>query len=118
MVDDEPDVGQLLIDRLIRDGHQVERVLSGRAALTWLQQQPADLIISDLRMPDMDGPSLYRALASERPELAARILFVTGDTLAADLTGFLDEIGGRVIEKPLDLNEIGRKVQALLDDPG
>jgi CheY-like chemotaxis protein len=118
VVDDEPDVGQLLTDVLTRDGHQVERVLSGRAALTSLQQRPVDLIISDLRMPDMDGPSLYRALASERPELARRILFVTGDTLAADLSGFLREIDARVIEKPLDLGDISRKVQTLLDSAG
>jgi CheY-like chemotaxis protein len=118
VVDDEPDIGQLLTDLLTRDGHQVERALSGRAALTWLQQQPVDLIISDLRMPDMDGPALYRMLASERPELAERILFVTGDTLAADLSDFLSEIGGRVIEKPLDLSDISRKVQTLLDGAG
>ena len=114
MVDDEPDIGQLLADILERDGHRVERALSGRDALARLGNGPVDLIISDLRMPDMDGPSLYRRLVSEQPELAERMVFVTGDTLGADLTGFLGEIGARVLEKPLDPDEISRKVQTLL----
>jgi hypothetical protein len=42
------------------------------------------------------------------------MVFVTGDTLGADLTGFLSEIGARVLEKPLDPDEISRKVQSLL----
>jgi PAS domain S-box-containing protein len=116
VVDDEPDIGQLLADILARDGHSVERALSGRDALARLGDGAVDLIISDLRMPDMDGPALYRALTSQRPELARRMVFVTGDTLAADLTGFLSEIGARVIEKPLDPQDISHKVQALLAD--
>jgi CheY-like chemotaxis protein len=118
VVDDEPDIGQLLAEILERDGHRVERALSGRDALARLGNGPVDLIISDLRMPDMDGPSLYRHLARERPELAARMVFVTGDTLGADLTGFLSEIGARVLEKPLDPEEISRKVQTLLAPGG
>jgi CheY-like chemotaxis protein/anti-sigma regulatory factor (Ser/Thr protein kinase) len=118
VVDDEPDIGQLLADILARDGHSVERALSGRDALARLGDGAVDLIISDLRMPDMDGPALYRALTSQRPELARRMVFVTGDTLAADLTGFLSEIGARVIEKPLDPQDISHKVQSLLADGG
>ncbi|HSA82012.1 MAG TPA: PAS domain S-box protein [Geminicoccaceae bacterium] len=118
VVDDEPDIGQLLADVLERDGHSVERALSGRDALQHLRDGAVDLIISDLRMPDMDGPALYRALTGQRPELAQRMVFVTGDTLAADLTGFLSEIGARVIEKPLDPQDISRKVQTLLADGG
>ena len=114
VVDDEPDIAQLLADVLERDGHQVACARSGREALARLAGGAVDLIISDLRMPDMDGPSLYRALASARPELAARMVFVTGDTLAADLTGFLGEIGARVLEKPLEPAELSRRVQALL----
>jgi PAS domain S-box-containing protein len=118
VVDDEPDIGQLLADILERDGHEVDRALSGREALARLSGRGIDLIISDLRMPDMDGPALYRELVAQRPELAERMVFVTGDTLGADVTGFLSEIGARVIEKPLDPHGISRKVQALLANGG
>ena len=81
VVDDEPEVGQLLLDILERDGHRVDRASSGREALERLAEREVDLILSDLRMPDLDGPALYRELAARRPELLARLVFVTGDTL-------------------------------------
>ncbi|MEM7026534.1 MAG: ATP-binding protein, partial [Pseudomonadota bacterium] len=102
VVDDEPDIGHLLTDILEGDGHEAAWASSGREALDWLNDHGVDLIISDLRMPDMDGPALYRALAEHRPELLTRLVFITGDTLAADITGFLSETGANVLEKPLD----------------
>jgi CheY-like chemotaxis protein len=72
------------------------------------------VIISDLRMPHMDGPALYLELSTRRPELAARMVFVTGDTLGADVTGFLSDSGAPVIEKPLDPGEVSRRVQTML----
>jgi PAS domain S-box-containing protein len=116
VVDDEPDIGRLLTDILEGDGHETASAASGREALDWLSGREVDLIISDLRMPDMDGPALYRALAERRPELLTRLVFITGDTLAADITGFLSETGANVIEKPLDPPDVSRRVQALLAD--
>jgi CheY-like chemotaxis protein len=116
VVDDEPDIGHLLTDILEGDGHETASASSGREALEWLSGREVDLIISDLRMPDMDGPTLYRALAERRPELLTRLVFITGDTLAADITGFLSETGVNVLEKPLDPPDVSRKVQALLAD--
>jgi CheY-like chemotaxis protein len=116
VVDDEPDIARLLADILEGDGHETASASSGREALDWLSGREVDLIISDLRMPDMDGPALYRALAEHRPELLTRLVFITGDTLAADITGFLSETGASVIEKPLDPPDVSRRVQALLAD--
>jgi PAS domain S-box-containing protein len=114
VVDDEPEVGQLLIDILERDGHRVDRVSSGREALTRLADGDVDLILSDLRMPDLDGPALYRALAAQRPELLPRLVFMTGDTLGGDMTGFLSETGVRVLEKPLDPAGLSARVRTFL----
>jgi CheY-like chemotaxis protein len=114
VVDDEPEVGQLLIDILERDGHRVDRASSGREALARLANGEVDLILSDLRMPDLDGPALYRELAAQRPELLGRLVFMTGDTLGGDMTGFLSETGVRVLEKPLDPAGVSLKVQAFL----
>jgi PAS domain S-box-containing protein len=114
VVDDEPEVGQLLIDILERDGHRVDRASSGREALARLSDGEVDLILSDLRMPDLDGPALYRELATERPELLGRLVFMTGDTLGGDMTGFLSETGVRVLEKPLEPAVLIARVQAFL----
>jgi PAS domain S-box-containing protein len=114
VVDDEPEVAQLLIEILQRDGHRVDRANSGREALTRLRHGEVDLILCDLRMPDLDGPALYRELTAQRPELLSRIVFITGDTLGGDMTGFLTETGVRVLEKPLDPTGVSTKIEALL----
>lgn len=114
VVDDEPEVGQMLLDILERDGHQVDQAHSGREALARLADGEVDLILSDLRMPDLDGPALYRALAAQRPDLVPRLVFLTGDTLGGDMTGFLTESGARVLEKPLDPASLIIKVQSFL----
>ncbi|HET6366932.1 MAG TPA: response regulator, partial [Pseudomonadales bacterium] len=78
VVEDEPIVAGLLADMLMADGHEVDTVNTGRAALEQLADQAYDLIVSDLRMPVLDGRGLYRELQANRPELLRRILFVTG----------------------------------------
>jgi CheY-like chemotaxis protein len=114
VVDDEPEVAQLLIEILERNGHRVDRANSGREALTRLRYGEVDLILCDLRMPDLDGPTLYRELKAKRPELLSRIVFITGDTLGGDVTGFLSETGARVLEKPLDAVGVSAKIEAFL----
>jgi PAS domain S-box-containing protein len=114
VVEDEVEIGEMLADTLRRDGHTALVATSGRDALAKLDQDEVDLIISDLRMPDMDGPALYRELSRLRPALAARMLFVTGDTLASDVTDFLSGSGANVIEKPIEPGEVRRHVQDLL----
>ena len=111
VIDDEPEIGELLAEFLERDGHRVELACSGREALGRLAGRDVDLIVSDLRMPDMDGPALFRELANTRPELLPRIVFLTGDTLAADIQWFLAETGVPVIEKPFDPREVSQRVR-------
>jgi CheY-like chemotaxis protein len=99
---------------LERDGHRVDRANSGREALSRLRTSKVDLILSDLRMPDLDGPALYRELAAQRPELLSRIVFMTGDTLGGDMTGFLTETGVRLLEKPLDPTAVSARIASFL----
>jgi DNA-binding response OmpR family regulator len=65
-------------------------------------------------MPDLDGPALYRALAAQRPDLLSRIVFMTGDTLGGDMTGFLSETGVRLLEKPLDPTTVSTRIALVL----
>jgi CheY-like chemotaxis protein len=72
------------------------------------------LVISDLRMPELDGPNLFRALRDRRPRFAGRIAFVTGDTMTGSLDGFLRETGLPVLEKPFTPAEARRLVIATM----
>jgi CheY-like chemotaxis protein len=114
VVDDELEIAQMVREVLNRDHHQVAVATSGREALERLAEHPVDLILSDLRMPDVDGPTLHRELAARRPDLARRMVFVTGDVLAPETARFLAETGLPVIEKPIDPYDLRLKVRTHL----
>ncbi len=100
LVDDEPDVMQILADLLGRDNHAITQAEHGADALEKLRNADFDLVISDLRMPVMDGPTLYRTITADVPRYANRIFFVTGDTLSPHVRSFLEENPVLVIDKP------------------
>jgi two-component system NtrC family sensor kinase len=72
-----------------------------------------DAILTDIRMPDLDGRALYQEIARRWPRLAGRVIFVTGDTLASASREFVSESGRPVIEKPFMPNEVRRVVAEL-----
>ncbi len=102
VVDDEPEMAQTLCEILETRGHRVEIVENGRLALDRLGKQRYDLVLSDLRMPVLDGPGLYRAVAKDYPEMIERMILITGDTLAPHVNAFLKETRVTCIEKPLN----------------
>jgi two-component system NtrC family sensor kinase len=100
VVDDEPEMGEMLGEILRSAGLEAELAANGREALAWLDEHDCDLVLSDIRMPDMDGPSLWRELKARHPELARHMAFITGDTLSASIAPFLKETGLPWLEKP------------------
>jgi two-component system NtrC family sensor kinase len=72
-----------------------------------------DVILTDIRMPDLDGRALYREIEQRWPGQTSRVIFVTGDTLATALREFVDESGRPVIEKPFLPSEVRRVVAEL-----
>lgn len=106
VVDDEPEVADLLADILRSAGYATHVVHSGQDGLAWLADNACDFIFCDIRMPDMNGPELYRAIRSRNPTLAARMGFVTGDTLSASIAPFLQETGLPCLEKPFTPEEV------------
>jgi PAS domain S-box-containing protein len=108
VVDDEVELGQTLADILAPDGHQVMLAENGKRALEALKERDFDLIISDLRMPVMDGPTMYRTLEKTTPRYLERIIFVTGDTLSIPVREFLTSYALDVIEKPYSPEEVRR----------
>ncbi|MBI1958577.1 MAG: hypothetical protein HYS36_05035, partial [Candidatus Rokubacteria bacterium] len=57
-------------------------------------------ILSDIKMPELDGPGLYRELERRHPDLASRVIFLTGDRLAPGTAEFLGRTGAPVLTKP------------------
>lgn len=100
VVDDEREIAEALADFLSVEGFTCDIVEGGGAAKAKLIGGAYDLIVSDLRMPGVDGPELYAWLLSHRPDLARRTAFATGDTLGHAAARFLAEARRPVLEKP------------------
>jgi DNA-binding NtrC family response regulator len=92
----------------------VETALSGEIALKKLGARTYDLILSDVRMPGLDGPGLYREVERRHPNLVQRFIFVTGDALRPETRQFVDGSGILAVSKPFDLEAVRRTVQRAL----
>ena len=114
VVDDEPSLASGLARLLQRDGYIVDKVANGRLALAELETRTYDLILCDVRMPELDGPSLYRLLERQHPRLCPRLVFLTGDTLEPATRDFLEASGAPCLMKPFTIAEARRVIQRVL----
>src|SRR4029077_10803675 len=110
IVEDEEPVRRPMLRYLARKGAQVEEASEGAEALTVLRERPAAVILAGLRMPRMGGMELYAQLEEERPELAARVLFLSGDVSQLAEPGNAPVARERVLVKPLELAELERRI--------
>jgi len=116
LVDDEVELAQTLADLLEPAGYTIDLAANGAIALEKLHKTSFDAIISDLRMPVMDGPSLYAALKQSLPCYLNKIIYVTGDTLSPHVNAFLSETPVPVIEKPYRLSDVQKSLSKVLKD--
>ena len=118
IVDDEPEIRETLSEILIAAQHRVVTASSGREALERMAAERYDAILTDIRMPDLDGRSLYEEIQRRWPGQAGRVVFVTGDTLATGVRKLVSESGRPVIEKPFLPSEVRRIVGQLSTGDG
>lgn len=114
VVDDEVELADLMRDMLEGAGYEVATAESGAVALELLDTARFDAIVSDLRMPDMDGAALWREVSARHPHLAGNMLFVTGDTLSPDASRFLQTAKALSLDKPFSKADLLARVAALL----
>ena len=114
VVDDEAPLAGLISEILASDGHQVDTAVNGLAALAQVERNEYDLILSDLRMPELDGPGLYRELERRRPELLKRIAFVTGSAQSAGMEQFLATTKAPILYKPFKMQDLQKLTSDLL----
>jgi CheY-like chemotaxis protein len=115
IVEDEPTVAHLISDVLRDEGFEIEAFLDGRDALERASRASFDLIICDMKMPNLDGQMLYRTLSAEKRQPPMRFLFVTGDVLGGKTHEFLAKHQLPYVAKPFRVEELLEKVrQALL----
>ena len=113
VVDDDPDIRELLVAALADDGFVSESARNGREALDVLDHFDADVIVLDLMMPVMDGWT-FAARMKERRSIPIVVL-----SAAADLTRQADSVGAAdVVPKPFDLETLLPTIARVAGAPG
>ena len=113
IVDDEQSYRQLLTLVFEGDGHYIRTAINGREALNMLGEEPADVIISDVKMPDMDGIELLRAVREVSPDTGVVLMtaFASVETAREAFKLGADDF----IQKPFDVEELKIIVRKALD---
>jgi len=114
VVDDDRAITVVLSQILASEGFSVETAFDGRAALEKLAARRFDVVITDVRMPGLDGPGLYKALAERWPEMTARVIFISGDAYGGDPRLALAGASVPMLHKPFDIGDLRRAVQDAL----
>jgi len=112
MVEDEVDTALPLVRTLEREGYLVSWVETGRDALAHLARHPADVVVLDLGLPDIDGLDVCRSARSEGYD--GGVLMVTGRATEADRVAGLDRGADDYLVKPFGLAELHARVRAVL----
>ncbi len=119
LVDDDPDVAEALQMMLNAEGIEVEHVLSGGQALEVLDDCDWDAVFLDVRLPGKSGPQIYAELTESHPDLATRVVFVTGGLWRSG-SPLRDELPDQpILAKPCTqdrLREVLRQVRSLRRD--
>lgn len=113
IVDDEVHVREGLAELLQQEGFHVETAMNGKAALAIAVNKKFDLMISDIKMPEMDGMQLLDSMQASNPEL--RVIMVTA---FGDVQTYLNamQLGAHeYINKPIKLPELKRVIAAIMD---
>ena len=105
VIDDEPSIVRGLTRLLHRDGYRVATARNGRDALAQLQGQCYDVILSDLRMPELDGRAFYALLRQH---------FLTGVSDEAENQAFLAQCGQPWLRKPYPIAALRSAIQQIV----
>jgi two-component system NtrC family sensor kinase len=114
VLEDEPTVARLIADVLEDEGLRVDVLLDAREALDRAERVTYDLVICDMKMPELDGEHFYMALARANNPLHRHFLFVTGDVLAARTRDFLERYNLPHVAKPFRVEELTAKIRGVL----
>lgn len=111
VVDDDPNQGTLMVETLQRMGHGAQACTRATEAIELVRQQSPHLVITDMRMPEMDGLAFLKAVKENDPEV--EVLLITayasvGSAIAAIRLGAMD-----YLEKPVDIPILSAKIAAI-----
>ena len=115
VVEDEPSVMAFLRLALERYGYVVDGAETGARALEMLNIRTYDGVISDMRTPGgVDGADVWAWIAAHRPELLAKVIFITGDIVNEETAATLRRTQAPFVEKPFRIQQLMTVVERIL----
>lgn len=113
ILDDEAEIRAELAEYLARKGYEVEEAGDGIEGLRKFEAAPADLVITDIKMPRLDGYEVIRRVRQIDPDLP--IIAITGHFSPGDLSTAKDAGATVTMKKPLGLRELAAELKRLLE---
>ncbi len=118
LIEDEPAVLGFVKAALERAGYNVTAVATGAEALQVLARDNFLGVVSDMRTPGgVDGADVHAWISSHRPELAARLIFITGDIVNEETAATLRRTGAPCVEKPFRVQQLIEVVHKVFGGP-
>jgi DNA-binding response OmpR family regulator len=114
IVEDDPDIAELVGRYLDKAGFTAERAASGRDALAMIAAKPPDLVVLDLMLPQVDGLEVCRVLRSDAKTAAIPIIMLTARAEESERIVGLELGADDYLTKPFSPNELVARVRALL----
>jgi two-component system, NtrC family, response regulator GlrR len=105
LVDDEPAICKALSTAIARAGFRVTTATSGQDAMAVVRSERVDVLVTDLRIPDMRGDAMFELAAATQPHLRTRTLFTTGD-ITERAQELIEACNCPFLRKPFDLREL------------
>ena len=108
VVDDETSLLDSIVEQMTQLGHAADGYSNARQAIDMVMTDAYDIILADIRMPDLDGPAFYAEVVTKKPQLRDRFIFITGDSLNQRASEFIKNTNAPCLDKPFrisDLNE-------------
>jgi DNA-binding response OmpR family regulator len=112
IVEDEESIRDLMKRFIEKDGHTVNLSANGMGAIEEIKKNDFDLIISDLKMPDIDGITLYERAIKIKPDIQRRFVIFTG-TIDTDVIAFAERTGNRYLQKPFKHTDLKKLLEEI-----
>jgi CheY-like chemotaxis protein len=116
VVDDEKSIAEMLTEMLSLLGYEATLCHSAPQALELLEDEAFDLVLSDYRMPMMDGQEFFTLACRRRPELVQRFVFLSGDVVGEEMKEFLQSHRIAHLSKPCRMDHVAKVVARVLQE--
>ena len=117
IIDDDPQILKLITSYLKRDGHDVVTAKDGKVGIRLLTEQPFDVIITDIAMPEQDGLEVLMWLRTQRTR--PKVIAISGGSVFMDQNNILQACkafsADKVLPKPVDFETLTSAVRKVLE---